>query len=120
MKRRNVLFVIWQKLMGRLFRKKEGHKERSSENASLKTKVLTESVGLFLRSRYDFRYNVLTEETEYRPLIRLEEIFRPINQRVLNTMCLEAHEAGIACWDRDLLRCVYSTVLLNIIRLNYI
>ena len=109
MKRRNVLFVIWQKLMGRLFRKKEGHKERSSENASLKTKVLTESVGLFLRSRYDFRYNVLTEETEYRPLIRLEEIFRPINQRVLNTMCLEAHEAGIACWDRDLLRCVYST-----------
>lgn len=28
---------------------------------------------------------------------------------MLNTICLEAHEAGIACWDRDLSRCIYST-----------
>ena len=40
---------------------------------------------------------------------QVEEGFLPINQRVLNTLCLEAHESGIPCWDRDLSRCIYST-----------
>ena len=57
----------------------------------------------------DSRYNVLTEETEFRLLERMNEGFQPVNQRVLNTICLEAHEAGIGCWDRDLSRCIYST-----------
>ena len=39
----------------------------------------------------------------------MNEGFQPVNQRVLNTICLEAHEAGIGCWDRDLSRCIYST-----------
>ena len=62
-----------------------------------------------MKSHYDFRYNVLTEETEFRLLERMNEGLQPVNQRVLNTFCLEAHEAGIGCWDRDLSRCIYST-----------
>lgn len=81
----------------------------SKEKDSSKVKSLTESVDTFLKSRYDFRYNVLTEETEYRLLERMEEGFAPVNQRVLNTFCLEAHESGISCWDRDLSRCIFST-----------
>lgn len=52
---------------------------------------------------------MLTEETEYRLLERMEEGFAPVSQRVLNTFCLEAHESGISCWDRDLSRCIFST-----------
>lgn len=74
-----------------------------------KTTLLTESVESFLKSNYDFRYNILTEETEFRSLRHGSEAFSPVSQRVLNTLCLEAHEAGISCWDRDLARYVYST-----------
>ena len=34
--------------------------------------------------------------------------FRPLTARAFNTICLAAHEAGIGCWDRDLLRHVES------------
>ena len=124
-----MLLSLWQKFVNRFY--KSGECEGLMEDASKpsvscyeelkerkeikerdllsKTKQLTESVDLFLKSHYDFRYNVLTEETEFRLLERMNEGFQPVNQRVLNTICLEAHEAGIGCWDRDLSRCIYST-----------
>ena len=129
MDKKSVLLSLWQKFVNRFY--KSGECEGLMEDASKpsvscyeelkerkeikerdllsKTKQLTESVDLFLKSHYDFRYNVLTEETEFRLLERMNEGFQPVNQRVLNTICLEAHEAGIACWDRDLSRCIYST-----------
>ncbi|WP_371126736.1 DUF3874 domain-containing protein [Bacteroides ovatus] len=88
-------------------------KESKEKDAPSKTKNLTENVESFLKSHYDFRYNVLTEETEFRSLERMSEGFQSVNQRVLNTLCLEAHEAGIACWDRDLSRCIYSTRIVD-------
>ena len=129
MDKKSVLLSLWQKFVNRFY--KSGECEGLMEDASKpsvscyeelkerkeikerdllsKTKQLTESVDLFLKSHYDFRYNVLTEETEFRLLERMNEGFQPVNQRVLNTICLEAHEAGIGCWDRDLSRCIYST-----------
>ena len=128
MEQKNGWFAFWQKLMKCLSKQDEtgvgdtksvapvntiiqSIKEVSSskEKDSSKVKSLTESVDTFLKSRYDFRYNVLTEETEYRLLERMEEGFAPVSQRVLNTFCLEAHESGISCWDRDLSRCIFST-----------
>ena len=128
MERKNGWFAFWQKLVKCLSKQDEmavGNAKdvmsvkttiqppkdvsSSKKEVSSKVKSLTESVETFLRSRYDFRYNVLTEETEYRLLERVEEGFTPVNQRVLNTLCLEAHESGISCWDRDLSRCIFST-----------
>ena len=128
MEQKNGWFAFWQKLMKCLSKQDEtgvGDTKSvapvntiiqsikgvssSKEKDSSKVKSLTESVDTFLKSRYDFRYNVLTEETEYRLLERMEEGFAPVNQRVLNTFCLEAHESGISCWDRDLSRCIFST-----------
>ena len=129
MDKKSVLLSLWQKFVNRFYKSGEYEglleyaskpsvscyeepKERKKikERDSLsKTKQLTESVDLFLKSHYDFRYNVLTEETEFRLLERMNGEFQPVNQRVLNTICLETHEAGIACWDRDLSRCIYST-----------
>lgn len=73
------------------------------------TVCLTERVNTFLRSHYDFRYNQLTEETEFRPLHGENRIFRPVNKRELNTLCMEAHMQGISCWDKDISRYIYST-----------
>ena len=70
---------------------------------------LTQQVIDFLKVRYDFRYNLLTEETEFRPSGRRDIPFCRIDKRELNTFCLEAHREGINCWDKDLQRYIYST-----------
>lgn len=69
---------------------------------------LTEQVNRFLQVTYDFRYNMLTEETEYRLSDSTHEIFTPIGKRELNSLCLEAHAQGILCWDKDISRYLFS------------
>ena len=53
---------------------------------------LTQQVIDFLKVRYDFRYNLLTEETEFRPSGQRDISFCRIDKRELNTFCLEAHK----------------------------
>ena len=129
MNKKSVLLVLWQKFTSHFCKSEKKDelmayisefstspmetKEGKEKDTSCKTKNLTENVESFLKSHYDFRYNVLTEETEFRSLERMSEGFQSVNQRVLNTLCLEAHEAGIACWDRDLSRCIYSTRIVD-------
>ena len=125
MNKKSVLLVLWQKFTSHFCKSEKKDelmaymsesstspmetKESKRRDTLCKTKNLTENVESFLKSHYDFRYNVLTEETEFRSLERMNEGFQSVNQRVLNTLCMEAHEAGIVCWDRDLSRCIYST-----------
>ena len=52
-----------------------------------------------LFGKYDFRFNVLTEQTEFRK--RGEGDFRLVDQRMLNTFCMEARKQGVNCWDKD-------------------
>ena len=73
--------------------------------------LLTQQVIDFLKVRYDFRYNLLTEETEFRPSCQREIPFCCISKRELNAFCLEAHKEGINCWDKDLQRYIYSTLV---------
>lgn len=129
MNKKSVLLALWQKFTSHFCKSEKKDelmayisefsttpietKESKEKDAPSKTKNLTENVESFLKSHYDFRYNVLTEETEFRSLERMSEGFQSVNQRVLNTLCLEAHEAGIACWDRDLSRCIYSTRIVD-------
>ncbi|KAA4228053.1 helicase, partial [Bacteroides ovatus] len=34
-----------------------------------------------------------------------------VSKRDLNTFCMEAHDQGISCWDKDLSRYIYSTCI---------
>jgi predicted P-loop ATPase len=60
-----------------------------------------------LRAHYAFRYNVLTEQAEM-ARIDVPSVYYPVGKRELNTLSLEAQEAGLACWDRDVCRYVES------------
>ena len=68
--------------------------------------ALLENLEAFLFARYDFRFNVLTEQTEYRQ--KGEGAFRHVDQRVLNTLCIDARGQGINCWDKDVSRLLLS------------
>ena len=86
------------------------------ENVEVETTVKTEAknrkrtllddLEVFLFARYDFRFNVLTEQTEYRR--KGEGKFMQVDQRVLNTLCIEARSQGVNCWDKDVSRLLLS------------
>lgn len=67
-----------------------------------KSALLMEKLRTFLLSYYEFRYNVLTEVTEFRPLEDKKKGFRPAGQRELNSICMDMRAKGIDCWDKDL------------------
>ena len=86
-------------------------KEQKEETERKQPVRLTQEVRAFLQKKYDFRYNLLTEETEYRPADKCGTPFEPVGKRELNTFCMEAHDQGISCWDKDLSRYIYSTCI---------
>ena len=77
-----------------------------------KSRSLMQEVTAFLTSRYRFRFNVLTEETEVAGVehsISDDHLrYAKVDERWMNSISLEAIEAGIDCWDRDIQRFVRS------------
>ena len=76
-----------------------------------KKNPLLESLETYLFSHYDFRFNVLTEQTEYSPKNQAD--FNLVDQRTLNTLCIEARDQGINCWDKDVSRLMCSKKISN-------
>ena len=82
----------------------ESKAKRSSDSNS----ILQKSLETFLQERIEFRFNLLSEETEYRYKQLETDRFYPVTQRDLNSICMEARRTGIDCRDRDVNRFVYS------------
>ena len=76
-----------------------------------KKNSLLESLENYLFSHYDFRFNVLTEQTEYS--LKNQADFNLVDQRTLNTLCIEARDQGINCWDKDVSRLMCSKKISN-------
>ena len=56
---------------------------------------MLERLEAYLFAHYDFRFNVLTEQSEYAP--KGYNHYQLVDQRALNTLCIEARAAGINC-----------------------
>lgn len=104
---------LWKKIVAywTTVRKSEKQQAHRTERLPSATTNLTEQVTRFLQSAYEFRYNQLTEEVEFRPADRVGSRFFPVGKRELNSFCLKAHAQGIACWDKDISRYLYSTCI---------
>ena len=92
--------------------KEVGLESSKEEVKKAKSSSLMQEVTAFLTSRYRFRFNVLTEETEVAniennlPDTHLR--YTKVDERWMNTLSMEAIETGIDCWDRDIQRFVRS------------
>ena len=75
-------------------------------NKSAKLSSLLEDLEAYLFGKYEFRFNVLTEQTEF--CKKGEEVFHLVDQRALNTLCMEARKQGVNCWDKDVSRLLMS------------
>ena len=93
--------------------RKEAGLESSKEAVKkAKSYSLMQEVTAFLTSRYRFRFNVLTEETEVAEVTNnipdTHLRYTKVDERWMNTLSMEAIETGIDCWDRDIQRFVRS------------
>ena len=99
-------------------RKEAGLESSKEEVKKAKSSSLMQEVTAFLTSRYRFRFNVLTEETEVADVANITNIennlpdahlrYAKVDERWMNSLSMEAIETGIDCWDRDIQRFVCS------------
>ena len=81
---------LWKKWFGKI---DVSVVENVAKEESIKTEQnarkssLLEDLEIYLFKVYDFRFNVLTEQTEYRK--KGESVFHLVDQRVLNTLCMK-------------------------------
>ena len=92
--------------------KEAGLEPSKEEVKKAKSSSLMQEVTAFLTSRYRFRFNVLTEETEVADVANnipdTHLRYTKVDERWMNTLSMEAIETGIDCWDRDIQRFVRS------------
>lgn len=65
-------------------------------------------LGEFMERRYEFRYNQLLNDLEYRQRDSIHFYFRPMDQRDRNSIAMDALQEGIRAWDRDVNRYLVS------------
>lgn len=61
-----------------------------------------------LRERYALRYNVMTEETEFRRRDAEDAVWQTVDVRTFNTMTIDTIDAGLGMWGRDVDRLLHS------------
>ena len=86
---------------------------RTSEGFASKSSLLPEQLFVmqmdeFMKRRYEFRRNMLAGEVEFRARGSYYIHFAPVTETVLNSIGLNAQAEGLALWDRDVKRYVYS------------
>jgi len=73
-------------------------------------KIQQETIALqeFMQRRYALRQNEVLGITEYCERKRLHTRYRPVNERVINSIALNAREEGINVWNQDVARYLLS------------
>lgn len=110
-------------------RKRNSRNSASSDRVQSKENNVETDLSAKLNENYDFRFNVLTSQVEFRPRSLLSSGNSPsvdslsdysasdhspsdysvLDKRMLFTLCLEMRESGIRCWDKDIQRYIFST-----------
>ncbi len=113
----SLLQKVWKRLKASsvgaensIISKQVKSKQLRGEKSTIKIPDLVGRVEDFLLHHYEFRFNRLTEVTEFREKNKKKE-FQIIQQRELNRLCIDARKSGIDCWDRDVTRFIYSSYI---------
>ena len=62
----------------------------------------------FMNRRYEFRYNVVLGDLEYRQRNSIQFYFKPADQRARSSIAVDALKEGLRVWDRDIARFLSS------------
>ncbi|MBS6237349.1 MAG: DUF3874 domain-containing protein [Bacteroides sp.] len=62
----------------------------------------------FMERRYEFRFNTVSNDLEFRQKDSIHFYFQPVDQRARNSISMDALQEGIKVWDRDVNRYLAS------------
>lgn len=88
-----------------LYGELKGFGTRSSLNKDQETAFRLEE---FMKRRYEFRYNTVLGDLEYRQRDSIHFYFQPADQRVRSSIAMKALKEGVRMWDRDITRFLSS------------
>ena len=91
--------IDWKSILGWWGKMLPASEQKNVVNNEEKPVQSTKRLKNFLNKRFDFRYNRLTGVTEYREKEAVGKPFRPIDEREMNGMIVDARLEGIACWN---------------------
>ena len=91
-----------------LYRECKGFGTRSSMTRDQITAFRLEE---FMNRRYEFRWNTVLGELEFRQRDSIHFHFRPADQRVRSSIGQNAPKEGISVWDRDVARYLNSDAI---------
>ncbi len=85
------------------------HRSRFGEKPAIPVKQsLYYQMEEFINRRYEFRHNTMKGVPEYRERKSYFFDFREVDERVLNSISIQAMAEGIDIWDKDVKRWLYS------------
>ena len=87
--------------------------ELAGASSNLVVSQQTRSLIQLLENRYAFRMNTVMGYVEYRSKEKWHYGWRPVDERVQNSMAMEARMAGLNVWDKDINRYVKSNMVRN-------
>ena len=88
-----------------LYREYKGFGKRTPMSPEQETALQMEE---FMNRRYEFRFNQLLGDLEYRQRDSVHFYFRPVDQRTRSSVAMDALQEGIRVWDRDVNRYLAS------------
>ena len=96
---------VIRSILHNLYQECKGFGKKSSINKEQETAFLLEE---FMKRRYEFRYNTVQDDLEYRQRDSVHFCFKPVDKRVRNSIAINALKEGISAWDRDVDRFLNS------------
>lgn len=104
----NIFIKIWRKLFSKTtISSMESTPATQNEVQNIhKSDKLHQQLEDYLFKHYNFRFNVLTEQTEY--AVKGSTHYQMVDLRTQNTFCMDAKAHGIPCWDKDISRLLVS------------
>lgn len=88
-----------------LYQENKGFHKKSSLTKEQETAFSLEE---FMNRRYEFRYNMVLGDLEYRQRDSIHFYFKPVDRRSRNSISICALKEGIQVWDRDVDRFLTS------------
>lgn len=97
--------TLIRQMIDNAYKECKGFGKKTSLNKEQRLALQTEE---FMKRRFELRFNTQIGEVECRERHSFQFRFSTVDQRLLNSIALDAQMEGIPLWDRDISRYIYS------------
>ena len=97
--------TVIRQIVRSVYQENKGFNTQSSLSKEQRLAIQTDE---FMKRRYEFRYNTVLGDLEYRQRDSIHFYFQPADQRVRSSIAMKVLKEGVRVWDRDITRFLSS------------